>query len=161
MILGQEPGKQHPVPVFVGELLGQLVDVLRLVGLSNIADLSATGAKPIPQFFLVGTEVRERLGRIDCPFLQRRTCRLLGLVAGRDADVLKLLAEDAERVAIEIHSGLALHDDWSVLKFFPNGLLNFDKPQPEILLALDRSPREADFSGLGFQQLRRCCRRGK
>ena len=42
VILGQEPGEQHPVPVLVGQLLGQVFDGLSLIGRLDITRLLAS-----------------------------------------------------------------------------------------------------------------------
>ena len=72
VVLGQEPGEQHPVPVFVGEFLGELVDLLGARPLvPHVARLPAPGPEPVPELLVRGREVLERLGDIDRPPLER------------------------------------------------------------------------------------------
>ena len=64
MILGQEPGEEHPMPILVGEFLGQLVNGLRFIRVPQVACLTAPGSQPVSQFLLLRSEMRERLGDI-------------------------------------------------------------------------------------------------
>ena len=71
MILGQEPGEQHPVPVLVGQLLGEVVDRLFLVRILDIARLIAPCPEHSPEPLVLVIEVGERLGLLDRPLLKR------------------------------------------------------------------------------------------
>jgi len=70
MILGQEAGKEHAVPMLVGEFLGQLVDALLTVGTPDITYLTATRAESVSQGAVLGSEVSEWLSSINGPPLQ-------------------------------------------------------------------------------------------
>ncbi len=72
VVLGQEPGEEHPVPVLVGELLGQVLDGLSLIGRLDVTRLLAPRLEPSPEPLVVLIEVRVGLGLLDRPFLKCR-----------------------------------------------------------------------------------------
>ena len=63
LVLGQEPGEQHPVPVLVGRLVRQAIDLL-LTGpaVGPVPELPAVSAQTAPQFPLRVGHARIRLG---------------------------------------------------------------------------------------------------
>jgi hypothetical protein len=93
MILGQEPGEQHSMPIFVSEFLRELVDRLRLVVVPQISRLLPPRPQLIPQVFFPGSEMRKRFRRFDGPLLQRRTGGLFRLLARSDTDVFELSSQ--------------------------------------------------------------------
>ena len=94
VVLRQEAGEQHPVPVFVGKLLGELVDLLGVSLLvSPIPGLLATGAESGAKQFVGCREVIERLGDVDGPPLERGPCGRFRQVACLDDDVFELPAK--------------------------------------------------------------------
>src|SRR5207253_1803327 len=64
MVLSQKPGKEHPMPIFVGEFLGKLVDLLFTVWFAQVTRLSGPGAQPIPECTLLVAEMVKRLRSI-------------------------------------------------------------------------------------------------
>ena len=94
VVLREEAGEEHPVPVFVSEFLGQPVDLLRLPRLvPPVARLPPTGAEPLAERLVRRREVLEWLGGVDRPPLQRRACHRFRQVACLDDHVFQLPAE--------------------------------------------------------------------
>ncbi len=71
IVLGQEAGKEHPMPVFVGQFLGELVDLLLAVRLALVARLPSAGAEAIPQLPLRFREMVKWPGSVHRQTLQR------------------------------------------------------------------------------------------
>ena len=80
MVLGQEPGEQHPVPVLVGALVDQAVDGLRSgLRIALVAKLPSVRPQPVTELALVHAEMPARLRAADRQPLQRDLGRSLRL----------------------------------------------------------------------------------
>ena len=90
VVLGQEAGEQHPVPLLVGDLVGQEG---QRVGFRVIAQLAGHRAQAAAQLALRLVHGRERLGAGDGQRGQRGARRLLRGPAGGDDGVFEGFAE--------------------------------------------------------------------
>ena len=99
VILRQEAGEQHAVPVLVGKFLGELVDLLgdrRLV--APITGLDPPGSKLLAKRFVSQREVAERFGGIDGPPLERGTRDRFRQIAGLDDRCFPVVGEGRRQV---------------------------------------------------------------
>ena len=68
VILCQKACKEHAVPVFVGELLGELVDFLLVViSVAAVSGLDSSGSESAAEVAVRDREVTEGLGGVDGP----------------------------------------------------------------------------------------------
>src|ERR1035441_9590519 len=80
MVLGQEPGEEHPVPVLVGAFVDEAAGGLRSgLRIALVAKLPSVGAQPIAKLPLVNAEMPARLRVADRQPLQRGPGRSLRL----------------------------------------------------------------------------------
>ncbi|WP_156427605.1 hypothetical protein [Thiohalocapsa sp. ML1] len=92
-VLGEEAGEEHAVPVLVGGLVDEALDVLAPVRATLVAELAAVGAQAPAQRALGLREVPRRVRLADAEMHQGRAGGGLRGVAGGDDDVLELAAQ--------------------------------------------------------------------
>ena len=97
VILGQEAGEQHPVPVLVGKFLGELVDLLAIVGIAPITGLVPPGSKLLAKRSVSQREVAERFGGIDGPPLECARAAV-SVSRGPGRPRFPIVAEDQKQV---------------------------------------------------------------
>jgi hypothetical protein len=91
IVLGQEAGKEHPMPVFVGQFLGKLLDLLLAARLPLITRLP--GAEAIPQLPLRFREMVKGPGSVHRQTLQCGAGSGLCRIACLNDDVFELSAK--------------------------------------------------------------------
>jgi len=91
--VGQEPGKEHSVPVFVGALARQVIDLEAAGAVLPVAELSCPGAEVVAQGALVRGHVLVRLIVVDGQGFQGRARAGLGHVAGLDDHAFQVTSE--------------------------------------------------------------------
>jgi hypothetical protein len=85
-ILGEEPRKEHPVPVFESDFVGEAIDRLgSALRVSGIPELSTMRSKGVSEHALLERHVSKRLVVIDAKRLQRLVGAGLGF-APRSGD---------------------------------------------------------------------------
>jgi hypothetical protein len=83
LVLGQEAGEEHSVPVLVGHLVGEALDFLNVIrGIAPIAELATVRAEPLPKMLLVCRHSRVRPRAVDRERLERPAGAGLGHAAG-------------------------------------------------------------------------------
>jgi len=93
VVLGEEPSKEHPVPVLVGALGRQVLELLPVVAAQRIAQLAPTGAKGHPELPLLCGERGGSLGGVDGEGAQGLLSSIFGDAPGFEDDFAELLAE--------------------------------------------------------------------
>ena len=91
IVLGQEPGKEHPMPVLVGALADQVVDGQPAGRVLPVPELPRPGAEMVAQFALGRLHVRVRLVVVDRQGFQGGASADLGRVAGLDDHALQFV----------------------------------------------------------------------
>jgi hypothetical protein len=87
--LGEEAGKEHAVPVLVGDFRDEVVDGLRVVGAQHVAQCATMGAQAHAQFFLGIAGVGGGIPGTDGEGLQGFLGAGFGLRAGLRGGVLE------------------------------------------------------------------------
>ena len=100
LILSQEAGEEHLVPMLVSALPVKMVDALLAVCLKHVAKLPAPGPELDTQIPLRGREVPRRLGLVDRQPLQCRPGAVFGRIAGRNDGPPQLVSQ---RTAQRLH----------------------------------------------------------
>jgi hypothetical protein len=81
------------MPVLVGALGDQVLDLLLAVYRARVTELAGVGAEPHAQLALRGRHLGERLGSAHGQALDRRARAALGLVAGCNYCLLKVTSQ--------------------------------------------------------------------
>ena len=83
MVLGQEAGKEHAVPMLVGDLFNQTVDFLNSgPGVTPVAQVPSVHPEAETEFPILLTEVSKRRGFTHTELFQSSTSRCLCDLAG-------------------------------------------------------------------------------
>ena len=94
VVLSENSGKEHPVPMLVGTFVHQTINGLisgtRVAAVAQLADVGAQAPAQLP---LLRAHVRVRFAMMNGERLQRRPRPVLRRIAGGGNRSLKLLAE--------------------------------------------------------------------
>ena len=93
VVLGEEPGEEHPVPVLVGALGDEVVELLPVVAAERVAQLAAPGAEGDAQLSLIHREGPGRLGGVDSECPEGLLGPLLGDAPGLEDDGAETVAK--------------------------------------------------------------------
>ena len=93
VVLGQEAGKQHTVPVLVGDLFDQAVDLLDLgLGMAHVAQLPSVNPETAAQLPVLSAQVGKGRCFANTELFQRSTSGVLGDVTRIPDGTLELVS---------------------------------------------------------------------
>jgi hypothetical protein len=94
VILGQEAREQQSVPVFVGDVLQQVVNLLRARPLvADIAERSTAGAQPVAELARLDCHVRSVVLLVHGQVLERRPHATLRCLSSSESHPGQLVAK--------------------------------------------------------------------